>query len=76
MAASIRFVYIRTLKVVEERFEKKHVSGMGDKAVMRDETIGWYATFREDPVAVFLGYTEPALRAGDRVRLTLEKVGP
>lgn len=69
-----KFVYHRTLKAVEERFHKKHVTGAGKDAVMEDVSAGWYATFVEDPVAAYLGPMKPGLKAGDKVKLTLEKL--
>ena len=73
---STKFVYNRTLRTVEERHVREHVSGHGPNAVTRDKSIGWYATFVEEPSAVYLGTTETGLSAGDRVKLTLERVGP
>lgn len=71
---STKFVYLRTIKKVEERYYKSHVSGVGKDAEMKDVSLGWYATFVEDPVAAYLGLTETGLSAGDKVKLTLEKV--
>jgi hypothetical protein len=72
---SIRFVYLRTVKKVENRVANKWVRGTGKDAVFKEESTGWYATFVEDPTAIYLGMTETGLVAGDRMRFTAEKVG-
>lgn len=77
MSNSTKFVYHRTIKVVEERFRKVHVSGSGPDAVMKEVSEGWHVTFLEEPVAMYLGTVEPKLlRAGDGCTLTLERVRP
>lgn len=74
MTLSTKFVYTRTIKRVEERCAKRWLSGVGPDAKFADDSQGWYALFEEDPVALYLGTTETGLRAGDRMRLTAEKV--
>ncbi len=69
----MKYVMRDTIIKVEERVAKKWVRGSGNDAVFEDNSEGWYAVFRSCPASMHLGTDEPELKAGDRVRLTLEK---
>lgn len=71
---SIRFVMTDRVARVEQKIAKRWMRGTGDKAVFEDNTQGWWAVFESCPASMFLGTTEPGLKAGDAVRLILEKV--
>lgn len=71
---STKFVYIRTIKKIENRTAKRWLSGVGPDTKFAEDSVGWYALFVEDPTALYLGMGEPGLAAGDRVRLTAEKI--
>jgi hypothetical protein len=58
---------------VEERIARRWVRGTGKDAEFEDGSEGWYAVFRSCPASMHLGSDVPTLKAGDRVRLTLEK---
>lgn len=62
------------IKTIEHKFVKKWVKGVGSETKFKDETIGYYAVFTSCPASIFLGNDEPKLKAGDRVRITLEKM--
>jgi hypothetical protein len=61
---------------VEQKVAKKWIGGIGKDAKFAENTDGWYAVFKSCPASIYLGTKEPgpALRAGDRVRITLERV--
>lgn len=69
---SVKFVYHRTVKIVEQRFRTEWVSGVGKDAKTREVSEGWFVVFAEEPTAMYLGTTETDLKVGDRMQLTLE----
>jgi hypothetical protein len=71
---STKFVMLDKVARVEEKFAKQWVSGTGQDAVFRSDSAGWYATFTACPASMYLGTMEPGLKAGDRVRITMERV--
>jgi hypothetical protein len=71
---STKFVMLDTVKLVEEKIAKQWLRGVGPEAKFADNSEGWYATFSSCPASMYLGASKPGLRAGDRVRLTMEKV--
>lgn len=72
---STRFVMLGTVSRVEERFAKRWVKGLGAEAVFDQISEGWYVQLKEAPMSiVYLGSTDPQLKEGDRVRMTLEKL--
>jgi hypothetical protein len=71
---STKFVMLDVVARIEEKIARQWVSGTGQDAVFRDASEGWWAIFRSCPASMYLGTTKPGLRAGNRVRITLEKV--
>jgi hypothetical protein len=71
---STKFVMLDVVRRVEERFARQHVRGSGEHAVFAKNSEGWYAVFESCPASIYLGSSEPELAAGDRVRLTVERV--
>lgn len=71
---STKFIMLDTVKKVEERIARQWLSGTGNDAKFKDNSEGWYASFASCPAGIYLGTVEPSLKAGDKVRLTLEKV--
>lgn len=71
---STKFVMLDTVRKVEERIVQRWVSGTGKEAKFAQDSEGWYAVLGAGPGSIYLGTTEPGLKAGDRVRLTLERV--
>lgn len=72
--SATRYVMFDKIKKIEESVAKKWVSGLGEHAMFRNESEGFYAVFESCPASVFLGTDAPELEAGNRVRLTLEKI--
>jgi hypothetical protein len=72
MAVSI---VIRSVLVqsVTERFDTKWVCGLGKEAIFRKESMGWYIRLEDSWEALFVGYEEPNITAGDRVKITITK---
>lgn len=70
----IKLVSYATVMVIEERIAKKHVRGAGANAVFKERSEGFYAKFTEWPGSAFLGNENPGLQAGDRIKITVEKV--
>lgn len=66
-------VYRQTaiVKLVEERFETKWVSGMGKDAVTKEVSDGWWITFRDSQTAVRCE-TKPDCKPGDTATCTWE----
>lgn len=71
---STRFVMTDKIRKIEQRAAKRWLGGAGKDAKFIEDTQGWYAVFESCPASMYLGSTEPGLRAGDAVRLVLEKV--
>lgn len=61
------------IKVVEERFAKYAVSGVGEKAVMAEASTGWWIIFDVWNLAINVGKMKPDFEAGDEVVLLLKK---
>jgi hypothetical protein len=58
---------------VEERFIRRHVSGMGESAQFIEDSNGWWVTLTGD-ISVCLGDIAPRdIAVGDRCYLILEK---
>lgn len=70
----MKYVMEDVVKEVKEKVARKWIRGSGNDAVFEDDSEGWYAVFRSCPASVHLGPELPDLKAGDRVRLTLEKM--
>ena len=69
-----KYVAMDRVARVEEKVAKRWVSGSGEHAVFADDTQGWWLTFESCPASMYLGAEEPHLKAGDRVRLTVERL--
>lgn len=61
------------VKAVEQRFQKVLVSSFADKAVFREESIGWWVVFEGWPVSMLFGLEKPDFEVGDIVELTATK---
>lgn len=69
-----KYAVTDVIKSVEHKFVKQWLRGTGNDAVFKEQSIGYYVVFTSCPASMYLGDSEPSLRAGDRVRLTIEKV--
>jgi hypothetical protein len=71
---STKFVMVDRVRRVEEKIARQWIRGSGPKAEFREGSEGWWAIFESCPASMYLGTTRPELKAGDAVRITLEKV--
>lgn len=69
-----RIVWYGTVKAVEHRLAKRWVRGTGKDAEFAEDSVGWYLTFFESPVAAYAGMDEPKIRPGDRMKMSMEVV--
>lgn len=68
-------VFRATVRTLEERFEKKHVSGVGADAVFTKISIGWFVVFDEWPASMRVSSTKPVdIQPGDKIELQWYKV--
>lgn len=70
----VKIVSYATVKSVEERVARKWIRGAGKDAEFEPKSEGFYANLAEWPGSAFLGTENPGLKAGDKVKITLEKV--
>lgn len=68
------YEFFVTVKSVEQRFEKVHVSGIGPDAVFIDKPIGWFLVMSSWPAAINFGQIKPECKAGDKLILSFRKV--
>lgn len=73
MTDPIRYRFCAVVKLVEERFVQAHVGGALDKAVFRDDSIGWWVIFQGWPSAMFFGAEKPDFVAGDMIDMTAQR---
>lgn len=69
-----RIVWYGTVKTVEHRLVRRWLRGAGEHAEFDEQSVGWYVTFFESPVAAFAGPDEPEIKTGDRVKMSMEVV--
>lgn len=67
------FILEGRIKLVEERFTTKWVSGVGDKGVTVDVSTGWWIVFETWNVAINAGNTKPDFESGDEIVWMLRK---
>lgn len=67
------FILEGRIKIVEERFTTRWVSGTGDKAVTADVSTGWWIVFDVWNVALYAGETKPDFESGDEIVWMLRK---
>lgn len=64
---------VRVVKI-EEKFERRWVHGVADKAEFKDVSLGWFVTYEGSHESLHAGSTKPNLKVGDRVLITQEKL--
>jgi hypothetical protein len=69
----IRIVCRATIRAVEHRLARQWKRGLGKDAEFSENSEGWYAMLNEFPGSVFLGDEDVDWRAGDRLRITVER---
>jgi hypothetical protein len=70
------YIFHETVDYIEEKFLHVCVSGHGPTAKFKDIPIGWYLRLVGSNESFFISHEEPALHAGDKVKITIEKVIP
>lgn len=70
----VAYTFTTTVLAVTEEKTKVHVSGTGPDWVHRVESLGWFVTLEGSYEKVCLGPERPDLKAGDRVKVTIQKV--
>jgi hypothetical protein len=70
----LKYTMTDTIKKIEHKAAKRWLRGTGPEAKFVDDSQGYWAVFTSCPASIFLGAEAPGLKAGDQVRLTLEKV--
>ncbi len=70
----MRYILTDRVSRVDHRFVNQWTGGVGEDATFRKDSAGYYVVLDEGLAAIYVGEDEPTLAAGDRVRLTLEKV--
>lgn len=61
------------VKAVEERFEKRWLSGSGNDAKFEEASIGWWVIFEGWPASMRFGATKPDFEVGDIIDLTAQR---
>jgi hypothetical protein len=68
-----KYVVHDAVREIEHKFVKRWVRGTGQDAEFTDDSIGYYVHFKSFPASLYLGEAMPVLRAGDQVKITLER---
>ncbi len=71
---STKFVMVDRVKKIDHKVAKRWLRGTGKDAEFAEDSAGYWAAFESCPASIYLGSAAPGLKAGDAVRLTLEKV--
>lgn len=74
LSTRIRWVVITKIARVDKRSEIVHVSGWGNDAVMKSNSLGWYVQFEGSQEAIFFGDEKPEIEVGDEFRITFERM--
>jgi|HubBroStandDraft_4_1064222.scaffolds.fasta_scaffold21077_2 hypothetical protein len=69
----VNYVVFATVKAVHEGTEVVGVGFQGGKASFARRSI-WFVNFEHSHEALFLGNEKPVLSAGDRVKITFERL--
>ncbi len=68
-----KFTIHDTIRSVKLKMARQWLRGVGKDAEFQENTAGWYITL-DGSLSLYIGEEEPKLRAGDRVKVTVEKV--
>ena len=68
-----KYVTSDVVQRVEHRIARRWVRGLGRDAEFDDDSLGWWVVF-QSCASMYLGREKPGLVAGDRVRVTVEKM--
>lgn len=70
----VKYVVFSHILSIEKHIQKKWIGGVGDNAKFNDVDGGYYMWLDGSHEAIFIGHEEPVLNAGDRIRVTFERV--
>lgn len=70
----MRFVTFSKVIKVEERFRKRYIKGVGDKAEFETESLGFFLWMKGSHEAMHLGFEDPGFNVGNKLKITIEKV--
>lgn len=73
MKTTTAYKFSARIKRVEQRFEKRHISGVKEDAKFDDVSTGWWVVFEGWSTLMFFGLDEPELKAGDTMLMTITK---
>ena len=72
--AQIRYCFEATVLTVKEHFRDRWKSGIGHDYITESISLGWFIHFEGSFESLHIGTEEPALKKGDRIKITLEKI--
>ena len=67
----MRIVQQMEVEAVEERFEKRHLRGVGPEAEMQKISCGWYA--RSGLISFYVGMLKPNIHPGDVLSIVITR---
>jgi hypothetical protein len=70
----MRWVTHTRVLSVRKEMRKIYLSGFGEEAKFREQSLGWYMHLEGSYESLHLGFEKPEIHAGDRVKITVEKV--
>lgn len=72
--AKVVHTFFSHVHAVEEKFNKLWVCGVGENAVFKDVSRGWFVLYTNSWEWLYIGTEKPSFKVGDRVKITQEKV--
>lgn len=69
-----RFAIPTTVTAIEERKERRYLSGFGEDTKFTEVSLGWFLFLAGSYEAIHVGMGKPDLRVGDKMKITIEKV--
>jgi hypothetical protein len=71
---AMRLISYEMVKSVEQRTRQEWCGGVGKEAKFCFVSEGWWVCFASCPGSMYVGHAEPELKAGDKIKISLEKV--
>ena len=70
----MRYIFYSSVVSVERRTKNVYKSGLGDKAVFEAVDLGYFVQLDGSYESLHIGFNEPRIKSGDKIRVILEKV--
>lgn len=70
------YVIYDTVKEVRKVYKDVYAYGIGPDTEFEKVELGWYVSLYGSGESFCLGYAEPFLQPGDRIKISYEKVEP